>query len=469
MTADENLFADLSIWKQSTARHKPIQEEPHVGAPTKSVASASIWGSATFGEAADESTDSVLTAPTGVVPRAAVEPNPWAAPTDLSSSEVAPVAPPRAEPTSFIERYSHMFAEESTDNPAPSAPIPQPTAAATTNSKPLTLGIARNAATEPNSSASNDEESIEQYMAKLLERVRGDGPAAQPLRKLRQFSLVHRKQHRLGSRCRWSTRPRLPTSQLSVSRCRKPKQLKNSRPGMPTTARRHRLLQPTDMGALRALANQTARRAISRHQLTKHRRDAVTKVIVSTLAGMTSLWLMLARIELARHSVHRGLRIADRGRLLGAAKPFAHCSSRCEPRPTTATKMIRTSPIAVTIRRCRSTSKTGSRSPALDSRPSTLDLLEPSLRAYVVEVAQVVVDADVIEHAAQAADGDAHSVGAAEAAELAAALQVRLQIENDARDAALLELLFELRNDFGEVAQDALVAAVAQVGPARSA
>jgi hypothetical protein len=27
--------------------------------------------------------------------------------------------------------------------------------------------------------------------------------------------------------------------------------------------------------------------------LTKHRRDAVTKVIVSSLAGMTSLWLMM--------------------------------------------------------------------------------------------------------------------------------------------------------------------------------
>jgi hypothetical protein len=49
----------------------------------------------------------------------------------------------------------------------------------------------------------------------------------------------------------------------------------------------------TDLGALRALANETARRAISRHELRKHRRNAVTKVIVSTLAGVTSLWLML--------------------------------------------------------------------------------------------------------------------------------------------------------------------------------
>ena len=49
----------------------------------------------------------------------------------------------------------------------------------------------------------------------------------------------------------------------------------------------------TNLGALRALANETARLAISRHELRKLRRKAVTKVIVSTLAGVTSLWLML--------------------------------------------------------------------------------------------------------------------------------------------------------------------------------
>jgi hypothetical protein len=58
-------------------------------------------------------------------------------------------------------------------------------------------------------------------------------------------------------------------------------------------ARRAATKPATNLGALRALANETARRDISRHQLKKHRRDARTKVIVSTLAGMTSLWLML--------------------------------------------------------------------------------------------------------------------------------------------------------------------------------
>jgi hypothetical protein len=48
-----------------------------------------------------------------------------------------------------------------------------------------------------------------------------------------------------------------------------------------------------NLEALRALANETARRAISTHALRKHRRDAVTKVIVATLAGMTSIYVML--------------------------------------------------------------------------------------------------------------------------------------------------------------------------------
>jgi hypothetical protein len=49
----------------------------------------------------------------------------------------------------------------------------------------------------------------------------------------------------------------------------------------------------THLETLRAVANESARRAISTHGLQTHRRKAVTKVIVSTLAGVTSLWLML--------------------------------------------------------------------------------------------------------------------------------------------------------------------------------
>ena len=50
---------------------------------------------------------------------------------------------------------------------------------------------------------------------------------------------------------------------------------------------------PTNLVALRALANESARRAIGVHASKKHRHDAMTKFIVASLAGMTSVWLMM--------------------------------------------------------------------------------------------------------------------------------------------------------------------------------
>ena len=67
--------------------------------------------------------------------------------------------------------------------------------------------------------------------------------------------------------------------------------------------------------------------------------------------------------------------------------------------------------------------------------------LETALGSDVVEVPQMIVNADVIEHAAQATQGDTHAVGPAEAAELTAPFEVWLQVENDARDASLRQFL----------------------------
>jgi hypothetical protein len=53
----------------------------------------------------------------------------------------------------------------------------------------------------------------------------------------------------------------------------------------------------------------------------------------------------------------------------------------------------------------------------------------------------VVADADVVEHAAKATQGDAHAVGAAEAAELAASFDVRFEVEEDGRVALLKRCL----------------------------
>ncbi len=76
----------------------------------------------------------------------------------------------------------------------------------------------------------------------------------------------------------------------------------------------------------------------------------------------------------------------------------------------------------------------------------------------------MIFDADVIEHAAESAESDAHPIGATKAAELATALEMRFEIDDDAWNAAFLQLLLKLRNRFGEIAKDPFVAAVAQIG-----
>jgi len=210
-----------------------------------------------------------------------------------SASQSAPASKPQG--TSFIERYAHMFAEEGTttdeaptlrqqsggfESPAPKLP---------------SVNVVRSESTRSSAPKSEDEESIEQYMAKLLQRMRGDSasspaanaqPSAAPLNAPEASILTSA----LAS----------PTSIMEPSG---PTAGSDSAEGevdidqaisrLAAKAKAAMPAEATDLVALRALANETARLAISRHELRKLRRNAVTKVIVSTLAGVTSLWLML--------------------------------------------------------------------------------------------------------------------------------------------------------------------------------
>lgn len=202
----------------------------------------------------------------------------------------------RTQSTSFIERYSHMFAGDGPANDEPKLPFTQqgPAAEAAT-SKPRVMGDDRSGGNESPSAKSDEEESIEQYMAKLLQRVRGDSssnasdvvqPTAPPLKT--QVVINH-------SGARMRTAPLAPPA--ASSEAGETIQAVPEIDGLANCeAAKRKATTPapaTDLGALRALANETARRDISRHELRKHRRNAVTKVIVSTLAGVTSLWMML--------------------------------------------------------------------------------------------------------------------------------------------------------------------------------
>src|SRR5688500_4300642 len=84
--------------------------------------------------------------------------------------------------------------------------------------------------------------------------------------------------------------------------------------------------------------------------------------------------------------------------------------------------------------------------------------------AHIVKIAEVVADADVVEHSAEPAEGHAQAVGAAEAAELTATLHVRLQVQKHAGDAAFFQLLRDDRDQLPKVAEHQVVAAVSDVG-----
>jgi hypothetical protein len=197
---------------------------------------------------------------------------------DKTPAGPATASTSKAQPASFIERYSHMFA----DVAAADEPQPPPKDASTTDMEAESRRASGPVppATDA-TTAEGEEESIEQYMAKLLQRVRGDLPAttaAVPTEGDRPI-----------------TAPKNFTAPLTA-----PSATANgsgdllSPIGFDASKRKSSLPTPqTDLEALRALANESARRAISRHAVRKHRRTLITKIIVSTLAGVTSLWLLL--------------------------------------------------------------------------------------------------------------------------------------------------------------------------------
>jgi hypothetical protein len=267
-TLDDEIapFAEFSIWKQGAAHEQP--------------------------------------------PASAASDDPAASPLPLcdvtgeeSPAASSPVTPsPASATTSFIERYSHLFAEENAQaedslQPPPASPPSELTR------KPRNVDIVRGE-TPAQPTPSDDEESIEHYMAKLLERVRGEssGGVAPQVREPSTSVTV------APSSAMPAPVPSAPSPIPSPVQADAPGHLPLMAGGFPPVANGNAELltslgtmrrkspameDTTNMESFRALANETARRAISTHGLQKHRRNAITKVIVSTLAGMTSLWMML--------------------------------------------------------------------------------------------------------------------------------------------------------------------------------
>jgi hypothetical protein len=200
--------------------------------------------------------------------------------------------PPVVSQASYIERFAHLFADESAGDAGQSSklesarPTGEPLA-----TKPRTMGIVRNEGPAAGSVAGDDEESIEQYMSKLLQRVRGDGSSGDAVRTTAPAAdVVEEKPAADGGEESASVTAASDANSAWVDA----EDGDETEVSVNWEALTQRVAAPTtDLGALRALANESARRAIGRHGSKKHRREAKTKVIIACLAGMTSLWLML--------------------------------------------------------------------------------------------------------------------------------------------------------------------------------
>jgi uncharacterized coiled-coil DUF342 family protein len=201
---------------------------------------------------------------------------------------VAEVAPQTTPTVSYIERYSHLFADEPVCESRPAAPA-HTQASALISAKSRTTGLVQIEGGCDVTPTSDNEESIEQYMAKLFQRVRGDSPAvAGPSPSAAVLNGTAAGAGTTPAAVPPVVPPATPSSSIDSA-----EEADVEVPVNWEALARRAAAPTTDLGALRALANESARRAIGRHELKVHRADAVTKLIVSTLAGMTSLWLML--------------------------------------------------------------------------------------------------------------------------------------------------------------------------------
>ena len=135
----------------------------------------------------------------------------------------------------------------------------------------------------------DDEESIELYMAKLMQRVRGDGPQVAAS----QAAPSHAPST-AGTQSTKAANTSLPQA-MQVNKVESGQiAIQVPTPNLKDLMRKGPILESSiDLEAFRSLANESARRAIGVHANRKHRRDAVTKAIFSTIAGMIGLRLML--------------------------------------------------------------------------------------------------------------------------------------------------------------------------------
>lgn len=185
-----------------------------------------------------------------------------------ASAAAEECAPPKpVESGSFIDRYAHLFPpEDAASDPSPAMKPPAPVQPPA----PARVEEPSNA----HDGTHSDEESVEQYMARLLERMRG--PSTKPATEDESAEME----------------PSTPVEPVALAEESQPAHA----PITDIEELRSKVAAPertSDIAAMRALANQSARHAIGVHTASKLRRSARTRTVIALLGAAVGIYLLL--------------------------------------------------------------------------------------------------------------------------------------------------------------------------------
>lgn len=188
-------------------------------------------------------------------------------------------------PVSFIEQYQHMLEEPEASMLQPESAPDEPVA------RPNKLAEELDAIQHP--VEEDSDEALQAYMANMLARMRGDAKSPPPAPEPRQTAPAVKKAPEPSKAVDQIKEPTPPiTPQPEYTEPVEPIDLEK----LKQTSRKPAL--PTDLAAMRELANSSARRAIAKHHKRRHLEKAMGLFFVCLVSICVGGYLVLGALEI---------------------------------------------------------------------------------------------------------------------------------------------------------------------------
>ena len=183
------------------------------------------------------------------------------------SSEAAAESKEEFAPTSFIEQYGHLLPNDDGEIETNAEPFGTAGQSETT---PSTLGTVP----EPDAlSTEGDDIALESYMQSLMSRVRGDSDTTSYVQPVEPVQTPLQKERELPEPVSVEENEPLDLESLKKS---------SNKPPL-----------PTDIRAMRELANSSARSAIARHSKKRNRESILSKFVICFITGAVAVYILI--------------------------------------------------------------------------------------------------------------------------------------------------------------------------------